>query len=293
MYKIERSFSTCSVRKCFSKSISQAFVIFICMYILYTLRLVSKTVGTGDIITVGPYSDQFLIPDDQQLGRLSDIQLMDVFTKYINSFQIMCRNHKRIGVITDGGKEVCVDEIIRPRSPCLVYSFGSNNKFDFEYKLIKQFGCEVLTFDPTMGSLDRKDMRIPNSSKFYEKGLEGVDMPEKNLFTLGTILQEYGHSTRTLDLLKVDVEGSEWSAFEEMMTSGTLANVRQLLVEFHFDKEMRYEKIRQLRVLRKLYDYGFRSFSRERNLGGAKFYKDLGYSVVFNVEISMVNIRFL
>jgi hypothetical protein len=98
---------------------------------------------------------------------------------------------------------------------------------------------------------------------------------------------------RTLDLLKVDVEGSEWSAFEEMMTSGTLANVRQLLVEFHFDKEMRYEKIRQLRVFRKLYDYGFRSFSRERNLGGAKFFKDLGYAVVFNVEISMVNIRFL
>jgi hypothetical protein len=94
-------------------------------------------------------------------------------------------------------------------------------------------------------------------------------------------------------LLKVDVEGSEWSAFQEMMTSGTLANVRQLLVEFHFDKETRYEKIRQLRVLRKLYNYGFRSFSRERNLGGAKFYKDLGYSVVFNVEISMVNIRFL
>jgi hypothetical protein len=46
-----------------------------------------------------------------------------------------------------------------------------------------------------MGSLDKKDMRIPRGCKFYEKGLEGVNMPEKNLFTLGTILQKYGHST--------------------------------------------------------------------------------------------------
>jgi hypothetical protein len=46
-----------------------------------------------------------------------------------------------------------------------------------------------------MESLDKKDMRIPRGCKFYEKGLEGVNMPEKNLFTLGTILQEYGHST--------------------------------------------------------------------------------------------------
>lgn len=98
---------------------------------------------------------------------------------------------------------------------------------------------------------------------------------------------------RTLDLLKLDIEGSEWSALDQMMTSGSLRNVRQLLVEYHFEDLTTYEKKRNLGVFRRLYDYGFRVFSREMNIGRAKFIKEFGYSVASFVEISYVNIRFI
>ena len=45
-----------------------------------------------------------------------------------------------------------------------------------------------------MGAIDQKNMNIPRGCKFYEKGLEGTDMPEKKMFKLGTLLKEFGHS---------------------------------------------------------------------------------------------------
>ena len=44
--------------------------------------------------------------------------------RYIHSLQSLCRQIIRIGSMTDGGKEICVDEAYRPKAPCLVYSFG-------------------------------------------------------------------------------------------------------------------------------------------------------------------------
>ena len=64
-----------------------------------------------------------------------------------------CHIEQRVGrLFGDGGKFVCgPDEYFRSR-PCLIYSVGSNGDFSFETDVIRKFGCEVHTFDPTGNS---------------------------------------------------------------------------------------------------------------------------------------------
>ncbi|KAH3882857.1 hypothetical protein DPMN_006803, partial [Dreissena polymorpha] len=67
---------------------------------------------------------------------------------YINRLQILCKDVIRIGSLTDGGKEICVDKPYRPRAPCIVYSFGINFQFDFDEAVVNLFGCDVFANDP-------------------------------------------------------------------------------------------------------------------------------------------------
>ena len=70
---------------------------------------------------------------------------------------------------------------------------------------------------------------------------------------------------RRLDILKVDVEGTEFSSLPEMVNTGSIKDVRQLIVEFHvttksLDMTRRNDYISHLTLLRKLYKLGFRIF---------------------------------
>lgn len=49
--------------------------------------------------------------------------------------------------------------------------------------------------------------------------------------TLGKIMHQLGHSR--IDVLKVDVEGSEYAFLEEALDSGAIAAVQQLALEWH------------------------------------------------------------
>ena len=53
--------------------------------------------------------------------------------------------------------------------------------------------------------------------------------------TLPTIIKELGHEGRTIDILKVDVEGSEFSFLENLLdsTGGCPEFVEQLAIEWH------------------------------------------------------------
>jgi hypothetical protein len=64
-----------------------------------------------------------------------------------------CTHERRIGGNGDGPKWVCDPHRIDPNR-CLVYSFGSNNDFSFENAVTAEIsaGCEIHTFDPTVGS---------------------------------------------------------------------------------------------------------------------------------------------
>lgn len=59
---------------------------------------------------------------------------------------------QRVGVLGDGGKWMC-DPTAVTRSPCVIYSFGSNGDTSFEASLVQNHGggnCDIHIFDPTL-----------------------------------------------------------------------------------------------------------------------------------------------
>ncbi|KAK3101744.1 hypothetical protein FSP39_006053 [Pinctada imbricata] len=204
-----------------------------------------------------------------------------IFSKYAVKHQIFCQRVRRMGKIVDGGWDICDDERYRPKSPCLVYSFGINNDFSFDEDMERTYGCDVYAFDPSMES---GDYNRSKHIRFYQVGLGDQNIrTESNwtLKTLKTLIKESGHENRRIDVLKMDIEGNEKQSLVEMIDSDALQNVLQLCVEFHtyFD----------IGAVRKLYDIGFRIFWSHQNPGAPLYTKDESFS--YGNEISFVNIN--
>jgi FkbM family methyltransferase len=63
------------------------------------------------------------------------------------------------------------------------------------------------------------------------------------------------HITGEVDLLKVDVEGSEWEIMEDLVTSGKLACIQRMVIEYHH--RIGTTRAELSRFLRTLEDAGF------------------------------------
>ncbi|KAK4010375.1 hypothetical protein OUZ56_019521 [Daphnia magna] len=158
----------------------------------------------------------------------------------------------------DGHKAVCLDQPISPVfNNCLVYSFGINNQWSFD-EAMSQFGCQVYSFDPSMnvGNHDRSQ-RI----HFYKIGLDGENRMHpttgwkmKTASSIYQMLTSRHGATTLIDVLKMDIEFSEWDAIPQMLQSGFLADkVKQLAVEIHFKPDDPLETFRhRIQILRRL-----------------------------------------
>ncbi|KAK2701330.1 hypothetical protein QYM36_020013 [Artemia franciscana] len=54
-----------------------------------------------------------------------------------------------------------------------------------------------------------------------------------NMTRFTTLLEENNHTERIIDILKIDIEGSEYEAIPDMIYNGNLKNVRQISFETH------------------------------------------------------------
>merc|ERR1739838_448694 len=93
----------------------------------------------------------------------------------------------------------------------------------------------------------------------YHVGRIGSDSQSK---TLPQIVQDAGHSKRTIDLFKIDCEGCEWETFRSWFGSGV--DIRQILVELHWraNPEVAHE------FFRFLFQQGYVIFIKEPNTLG-------------------------
>jgi FkbM family methyltransferase len=181
-----------------------------------------------------------------------------------------------------GGWAVCPDGL---DAASVVYSFGIGTDVSFDLGLIARFGCRVHAFDPTPRALGwLRQQALPEALVVHPVGLAGHDgelrvapppdpghvsfsslraaapvdggatrIPVRRLRTLAT---ELGHAR--IDLLKMDIEGSEYDALADLLHSGP--PVGQILVEFHHRLHPRgaavtREAVRRLRV------HGFELFA--------------------------------
>ncbi|XP_037089644.1 methyltransferase-like protein 24 [Pollicipes pollicipes] len=138
----------------------------------------------------------------------------------------------------DGDKFVCLDEgRAPPPGNCLVYSLGISNEWSFD-RAITRYGCQVYAFDPSMTKYTRNTTEF--GARFYKIGLGGRTETRKNgwhMMTLTGLRAKLGHLERTIDYLKIDIEGSEWNWLENDMAG--LEGVSQMGMEVHMKMNMK------------------------------------------------------
>ena len=153
-----------------------------------------------------------------------------------------CRNDK--SKITCGvNKEVM-------EAPCVVYSIGSNNQWQFELDVLAKTPCEVHTFDCT-GPKERFKKPDNDRSHFHHVclGTKNVDAPAPEdrgavhgeFWTLSKMQQTLKHTQ--IDLFKADIEGYEFPMFEAWpilteISAATAVLPMQVLVEIHYQTQM-------------------------------------------------------
>ncbi|XP_021376875.1 uncharacterized protein LOC110465406 [Mizuhopecten yessoensis] len=240
-----------------------------------------------------PVSPPIVIPPTADIKRMSLPKLGLLYHSYMHSSQEHCKDVVRVGQASDGGWNMCNATEYRPSQPCLVYSFGINNDWGFDDDISTNYGCEVHAFDPSMGFNDHK-----RSSKitFHNLGLSdknGIMNGNWKCMNLQTIIQSLGHEGRIIDIVKMDIEGSEWPAMDSFIPSGVLKNVRQLYFEFHGSIGPTAEFRNRMINIGRLYDNGFRLFwghpnQVQVNLG---MYNATGREVTACYEEYYVNVK--
>ena len=188
-----------------------------------------------------------------------------------------CAVQERFGKMGDGGKVLCNPQAILSASDCLVYSFGSRLDCGFELDLKQQYPhCDVHVFDPAPSVVQQYNIsHCAKNTTFHEFGLGGYEQSKRienetvSLQPLSTTKQALGHGPRTLHILKADVEGSEYDAFQEMFDSNALNGVGVIMLEVHIraliGRSRQEQTAEFLRLFTNLDDLGYVIYHKELN----------------------------
>ena len=113
-----------------------------------------------------------------------------------------------------------VPSLLEGREHLTAYSFGIGFDYSFELELAEKYGMEVYPY----GLSDEdalKTFYLPSSGLDYSEHFAPWTSSEKiqmQVHRLSTLMERFGHSR--LDLLKMDVEGSEFMALPDILESG-------------------------------------------------------------------------
>ena len=145
--------------------------------------------------------------------------------------KVVGKNFVRIGKHNDGGY-IMVDNF---QNGGIAYSFGINNDVSWDSDMAAR-GYDVFMYDPTIAGLPQENERF----HFFKAGVAGIKTGKLN--TLEHFIAANGHADKSNMILKMDVEGAEWS-FLAAISSETLNKFDQIVFEFHF---MTHEKNQSL-----------------------------------------------
>ena len=167
----------------------------------------------------------------------------------------------------------------------IIYSFGIGQDISFDRAILAKHKATVYGFDPTPKSIDwLATQTVPSAFRFYPYGISNKteqvrfhlpknkehvsgsifdhklvsedDYVEVPLKCFKDILQETGH--QAIDVLKMDIEGSEYVVIESILTSGI--PIKQLLLETH-ERFFTDGKARGKKFFDLLHAHGYRIFA--------------------------------
>lgn len=193
-----------------------------------------------------------------------------------------------------GGFFVCPDLL---SDSSIVYSFGIGEDISFDKAIIEEFQCDVFGFDPTPKSIDWiKNQQLPKKFHFFEFGIDTISgivkfhLPKNSDFVSGSqiynsdlitdetidvqmksfedIVIDLGHTK--IDILKMDIEGSEFMVLESILKSNT--SIDQILIEFH-ERFFKDGKTRLKKAKAILQSNGFEVFALSDSFEEVSFIK--------------------
>jgi len=167
----------------------------------------------------------------------------------------------------------------------IVYSLGVGQDISFDLEIHARHGCRVYCFDPTPKSIDwiRKqdlpagitfcaygiapssglvDFYLPRNPDFVSGSAmlqHNVDHDRKievQMLSLRDISQSMQH--KKIDVLKMDIEGSEYDVVESVLNAGV--QIGQILIEFH-DRFFADGRQKSKRVVELMKNAGYEIFA--------------------------------
>lgn len=179
------------------------------------------------------------------------------------------------------GKEVgfqVVPSLLQEEKQRVAYSFGIGFNYSFERELAEKYGVEVYAFDPSPEVVEEmKKQELPKNLHYFPYGLSDKDAEKSfylpssgkdyseyfapwtsskkiqmQVYRLSTLMKKLGH--KQIDLLKMDIEGSEFMALPDILNSEIIFD--QLCIETHpriFPDSV--EKIRWIKQLLNQHGY--------------------------------------
>ena len=139
--------------------------------------------------------------------------------------KVVGKNFVRLGKANDGGY-IMLDNF-QNNSDGIAYSFGISNDVSWDWDMAQR-GYEIFMYDMTINALPKENPRF----HFFKEGIAGIEIKEQSLNTLSHFIKRNGHEGKTNMILKMDVEGAEWS-FLSTVSSETLSQFDQMIFEFH------------------------------------------------------------
>lgn len=153
------------------------------------------------------------------------------------------------------GWGICANSL---HSGSIVYSCGVGADTTFDEAIIDRFGCTVFGFDPTPGAAEHVKHRKIDRFRLVTYGIGGTTRDETfympkvaehvsgsvmrsdhladegypvQLKCIKEIMTELGH--QRVDVLKLDIEGTEYEVVDHMVQEKLGDRIDQLLIEFH------------------------------------------------------------
>jgi FkbM family methyltransferase len=167
----------------------------------------------------------------------------------------------------------------------IVYSGGVGRDITFEHALVKNYGCNIVLFDPSptgRATMSLPENKIPQfnfhplalagqcgtlnlsrplcdeDGSWFKTSKGGTDL-EVCCVDLASLMEKNGH--RHIDLLKIDIEGAEYEVIEDFLRRQI--PIRQVLVEFHNKLLPGIHRKQTVRAILKLAMGGYRLIKKD------------------------------
>lgn len=167
----------------------------------------------------------------------------------------------------------------------IIYSFGIGEDISFDQAIIEKHRCLVFGFDPTPKSIGWvNSQQISPNFNFYSFGIDAksgfvdFNLPSNPNYVSGSVIRhnnvnesntvrvqmksitdiasQLGH--KHIDILKMDIEGSEYEVLDSILSSPI--EINQILLELH-ERFFADGKLRTKNLLKSLSDNGYLLFA--------------------------------